>query len=184
MPSRTRALQPAGQLSPKQRARLARPAAEYDSLAGFLAYAVYAPLYVAGPVVTFNDFAAQVRPPSLCRPLWPSRLGLPPCPRADPRSPPSSFSLPLPLAARAQIAHPLARPARPRILYALRLLCSLLTMEILLHYVYVGALTRAEAWDGLSGGQLGALGFWSLVVVWLKVRSPASSSAFPSPRSL
>ena len=34
--------------------------AEYD-VSGLLAYAIYPPLYVAGPIMTYNDFIWQVR---------------------------------------------------------------------------------------------------------------------------
>lgn len=32
----------------------------------YLAYALYSPLYLAGPIITFNDFVHQVPPLSLC----------------------------------------------------------------------------------------------------------------------
>jgi D-alanyl-lipoteichoic acid acyltransferase DltB (MBOAT superfamily) len=38
-----------------------RSEAEYDSLPLYLAYALYTPLYVAGPIMSFNSFASQVR---------------------------------------------------------------------------------------------------------------------------
>jgi len=52
---------------PSARVRSPRPLAEYTSVTGCLAHALYTPLYVAGPIVSFNDFAAQVRedPPPL-----------------------------------------------------------------------------------------------------------------------
>lgn len=49
-------------------------------------------------------------------------------------------------------------------------------MEIMLHWIYVVALKDAKAWRGLGPGELAVVGFWNLIVVWLKV-----SADFPSP---
>ena len=48
-------------MSAKQRATTFHPLEAY-SFANYLAYALYAPLYIAGPIMTFNDFMWQVRP--------------------------------------------------------------------------------------------------------------------------
>ena len=50
-------------MSEKQRATTFHPLETY-SYANYLAYALYAPLYIAGPIMTFNDFMWQVRPPT------------------------------------------------------------------------------------------------------------------------
>ena len=50
-------------MSAKQRATTFHPLEAY-SFANYLAYALYAPLYIAGPIMTFNDFMWQVRPPT------------------------------------------------------------------------------------------------------------------------
>jgi len=44
-------------------------------------------------------------------------------------------------------------------------------MEILLHFIYVVALKDAKAWRGLGPGELAVVGFWNLIIVWLKVSS-------------
>lgn len=47
-------------------------------------------------------------------------------------------------------------------------------MEIVLHTMYVVAIKDAAAWAGDSAAELSMIGFWNLVVVWLKVRNLAS----------
>ena len=44
----------------KERTSIAHPLGLY-SFANFLAYISYAPLYIGGPIMTFNDFIWQVR---------------------------------------------------------------------------------------------------------------------------
>jgi len=42
--------------------RILEPAQEKDyNLVWYLTYMLYAPLYLAGPIVTFNDFVSQVQ---------------------------------------------------------------------------------------------------------------------------
>ncbi|KAI9795578.1 MAG: glycerol transporter [Candelina submexicana] len=51
-----------------ERDRVSTPAKPQDySLANYLAYALYSPLYLAGPILTFNDYIAQLKypPPSI-----------------------------------------------------------------------------------------------------------------------
>ena len=52
--------QPGGELSDKKRAAVFHPRSTYTFL-NYLSYALYAPLYIAGPILTFNDFMWQVR---------------------------------------------------------------------------------------------------------------------------
>lgn len=42
-------------------------------------------------------------------------------------------------------------------------------MEALLHGFHVVAIKEARAWDGLTAAELGALGYWNLKVIWLKL---------------
>lgn len=42
-------------------------------------------------------------------------------------------------------------------------------MEIMLHYMYVGAIKDTKAWAGDSAFQLAMIGFFSIHVMWLKV---------------
>src|SRR5882762_1961655 len=48
------------ELSEKQRTTTFHPLEMY-TFRNYLAYTLYAPLYIAGPIVTFNDFLWQVR---------------------------------------------------------------------------------------------------------------------------
>ena len=44
-------------------------------------------------------------------------------------------------------------------------------MEFILHFMYVVAIKDARAWRGDSPFELSMIGFWNLMIVWLKVRS-------------
>lgn len=44
-----------------------------------------------------------------------------------------------------------------------------MTMETMLHSMYVVAIKDTAAWDGDSPAELSMIGLWNLVVVWLKV---------------
>ncbi|KAK4049211.1 glycerol transporter [Microbotryomycetes sp. JL221] len=105
------------------------------SFSMYLTYALYPPLYLAGPIITFNSFVSQlVSPPLISRKLL---LG-----------------------------------------YATRFLVCLLTMELVTHSMYVVAIKDESrgglggAWDGATPFQLSMVGFWNLIVVWLKLLIP------------
>lgn len=56
-------------------------------------------------------------------------------------------------------------------------------MEVVLHSMYVVAIkdeSRRGAWEGASPMEVSMVGFWNLIVVWLKV----SCGAFLSSRRL
>ncbi|ORX39272.1 MBOAT, membrane-bound O-acyltransferase family-domain-containing protein [Kockovaella imperatae] len=99
------------------------------SPAGYLAYCLYPPLYIAGPIMTFNDFIWQQRQPVTITP-------------------------------------------REKLSYAIRFASCLLTMELILHTMYVVAIKDSSAWNGAGPAQLCMIGFWNLVVVWLKLLIP------------
>ncbi|KZV91249.1 MBOAT-domain-containing protein [Exidia glandulosa HHB12029] len=101
----------------------------YESFANYVAYILYPPCYIAGPIMTFNDF------------LW-------------------------------QMKRPVRIAPRDVANYALRFVICLLTMEVVLHYMYVVAIKDARAWAGDTPAQLCMLGFWNLIVVWLKLLLP------------
>jgi len=42
-------------------------------------------------------------------------------------------------------------------------------MEAILHTMYVVAIKDTSAWEGDTPAELSMIGFWNLVVVWLKV---------------
>jgi len=117
-----------GALTDKQRASTFHELEAYSFL-NFIAYAVYPPLYIAGPIMTFNDF------------FW-------------------------------QTKKPLAIPTRSVVYYLLRFLICLLTMELIQHYMYVVAIKDTGAWKGDSPLELSMIGFWNLIIVWLKLLLP------------
>ncbi|PLN81776.1 putative glycerol:H+ symporter [Aspergillus taichungensis] len=97
----------------------------------YLAYTLYAPLYLIGPILTFNDYISQQRhaPPSLTK----SRI----------------------------------------ILYGTRVLLTMLSMEMILHFIYVQAISKASPnWSSYTPGQLSMLGFFNLHIIWLKLLIP------------
>ncbi|ETS62071.1 hypothetical protein PaG_03629 [Moesziomyces aphidis] len=111
-----------------ERTRLTQAMHEY-SLGTYLLYVLYPPLFIAGPIMTFNDFAHQLRRPCAIE--------------------------------RSTVVR-----------YAARFVVSLLTMEWILHYVYVNAIKDAKAWVGASPMELSMIGFWNLIIVWLKLLIP------------
>lgn len=44
-------------------------------------------------------------------------------------------------------------------------------MEFILHYIYAVAIKDTKAWQGDSPLELSMIGFWNLIIVWLKVGS-------------
>ena len=116
-----------------ERDRVSIPASRDDySFRNYLAYALYSPLYLAGPILTFNEYISQAR------------------------YPPRSVS------------------RRRTIQYGLRFLVCLLTMELVLHYIYAVAISHAPkpAWSSYSPLQLSMLGFFHLHIIWLKLLLP------------
>lgn len=55
--------------------------------------------------------------------------------------------------------------------YTFRFIISFLVMEFILHFMYVVAMKDAQAWRGTSPFELSMVGFWNLMIVWLKVSS-------------
>ena len=49
-------------------------------------------------------------------------------------------------------------------------------MEVILHYMYVVAMSKTRAWEGSSPFQLSMISYFNLQIIWLKV-SPALKSA-------
>ena len=64
--------------------------------------------------------------------------------------------------------------------YALRFFVCMLTMEFILHYMYMVAIKDTKAWDGFSAAELSLVGFWNLIIVWLKVGDLISYSSWSS----
>ncbi|KXN84378.1 Glycerol uptake protein 1 [Leucoagaricus sp. SymC.cos] len=117
-------------LTEKQRQAISHPDSAY-SFSNFVAYALYPPLYLAGPIITFNDFMWQHRYPNM--------------------------------------QPPMSTPIKG---YIIRFLFSFLTMECILHFMYVVAIKDRKAWRGFSPAQISMVGFWNLIIVWLKLLIP------------
>ncbi|KXS20273.1 glycerol transporter [Gonapodya prolifera JEL478] len=109
------------------RFRTEHPADPRDyNFVNYIAYTIYAPLFQAGPISSFNSWMSQIRsPPQL--------------------------------------------PLKSTVLYGVRFVGCYLLMELLLHTIYVQALSREKAWGGLSPFQMAMVGYWGLKYVWLKL---------------
>ncbi|KPV73857.1 uncharacterized protein RHOBADRAFT_2273, partial [Rhodotorula graminis WP1] len=101
------------------------PSAGNYTFSLYLAYVLYPPLYLAGPIMSYRSFADELRPLAL-------------------------------------------------VLYAVRFAACLLTMELVLHSMYVVALKDSGKgwWEGLGANEVAMVGFWNLIVVWLKLLLP------------
>ncbi|PYH37389.1 putative glycerol:H+ symporter (Gup1) [Aspergillus neoniger CBS 115656] len=97
----------------------------------YLAYVLYAPLYLTGPILTFNDYISQQRyaPPSLTR--------------------------------------------TRTVLYGVRFFLTLLAMELILHFIYAVAISKASPdWSLYTAGELSMLAYFNLHIIWLKLLIP------------
>ncbi|CDO75129.1 hypothetical protein BN946_scf185010.g54 [Trametes cinnabarina] len=99
-----------GVMSEKERRRIPHPP-EFYSFLLYIAYVLYPPLYIAGPIMTFNDFMWQMRKPLSI--THTSNLG-----------------------------------------YLLRFVACILTLEAILHFMYVVAIKDTKAWVGYSAAEL------------------------------
>ncbi|EAU84610.2 glycerol transporter [Coprinopsis cinerea okayama7 len=115
-------------MNDKQRTDLPHPQITYSYM-NYLAYVLYPPLYIAGPIMTFNDF------------MWQHR-------------------------------RPIVVELQSTLRYLIRFLISFLTMEFILHFMYVVAIKDENAWQGFTPGQISLIGFWNLIIVWLKLLIP------------
>lgn len=115
-----------------ERDRVAIPAHPNDySFRNYVGYAVYAPLYLTGPIITFNDYISQCKYKS----------------------------------ATIEVGR--------TIRYGIRFLFTLLAMEVILHYVYIQAITKANpAWNEYTAAHLSLLSFYNLHLIWLKLLLP------------
>ncbi|KAJ5479088.1 hypothetical protein N7530_004597 [Penicillium desertorum] len=128
-PIEKKQLDPAN-LSDRDRVKIpAEPAA--FTFRNYIAYVLYSPLYLAGPILTFNDYVSQQRYTS-------------------------------------------ASLTRTRItMYAIRFGLTLLCMELILHYIYAVAISKADPdWSVFTPGQLSMLAFFNLHIIWLKLLIP------------
>ncbi|PIL32352.1 transporter [Ganoderma sinense ZZ0214-1] len=119
---------PESSLSDKHRPRVNHSLETY-SLLNYIIYAIYPPLYIGGPIMTFNDFMWQLLRPKKIS--WRTVLG-----------------------------------------YLGRFIVCVMTLEMILHFMYVVAIKDRKAWVGYSAAELCMVGFWNLIVVWLKLLVP------------
>ncbi|KAJ1949253.1 glycerol transporter [Linderina pennispora] len=117
---------PAVPATDKQRVETPCFAEDY-CLINYWAYLAYPPLYLTGPIITFNDFVWQMRFPA------PSVTG------------------------------------RGTITYGLRLVASVLLMELILHTVYAVAISKLGQWDTYSAYEISLFGYMRLTFIWLKL---------------
>eukprot|EP00887_Chlorella_sp_A99_P004096 scaffold23.g4096.t1 len=114
-----------------------------------LAYCLYPPLYLAGPIITFQDWAWQLRAHQR-----------PPVREASRAAPPLSWPL----------------PAGARVLrYAARFAADWACLELLTRTLYFNSIAKHRVGlrlreHGLQYGpvEIGATGFWVLCFMWLK----------------
>lgn len=117
-------------LSERDRVDISAHPQDY-SFRNYLAYTLYAPLYLTGPILTFNDYISQ-----------------------------SQFKAASVDATRTAY-------------YGVRFLISLLTMEVMLHFIYVVAISKAQpAWDAYTPFQVSMIGYFNLHIIWLKLLLP------------
>ncbi|KAL8969969.1 MAG: hypothetical protein Q9183_001745, partial [Haloplaca sp. 2 TL-2023] len=117
-------------LSDRERVDMPAKAEDY-SFRNYFAYILYSPLYLTGPILTFNEYISQAR--------------------YAPRS--------------------ISRDRTT--LYGFRFLISLLTMEVMLHFLYAVAISKAQpVWEIYTPFQLSTLGYFNLHIIWLKLLLP------------
>jgi len=117
-------------LSDRDRVSIPAPTNDF-SFRNYIAYAIYAPLYLTGPILTFNDYMAQQR------------------------------------------YRPASIDMRRTLRYGLRFFVIALTIELLLHFDYVSAISKADPdWGSYTPAQVSMLSFFNLHIIWLKLLLP------------
>ncbi|MBW0528794.1 hypothetical protein O181_068509 [Austropuccinia psidii MF-1] len=113
----------------KERSNQHRLEKDYN-FQNYFNYIFYPPLYIAGPIITFNNFLSQMRkkPATITKNMIIGFTG--------------------------------------------RFLICFFTLEWILHYLYVVAIKDARAWKGNTPFELGIIGYWNLIIVWLKLLIP------------
>lgn len=162
------------------------PAAGNYSFVLYLAYVLYPPLYLAGPIMTYPSFVAQLAPPAMCAfaTTTTSNGTTTASTAADDDdenvADEAERAAVVVAAATKEETTPLALVA-----YAVRFLACWVTMELVLHTMYVVALKDSGKgwWNGMTPAQVSLVGFWNLIVVWLKASS-LSLLSFPLPSLL
>ncbi|KAI5954470.1 GUP1 [Candida jiufengensis] len=118
-------------LTDRERLNAPLPINDYN-IVNYLAYIFYTPLFIAGPILTFNDYIYQ-----------------------------SNYQ-----------QSSSVKDYKRIFMYFLRFIFCLLTMEFILHFMYVVAVSKTKAWDGDSPFQISMVGMFNLNVIWLKLLIP------------
>lgn len=118
-------------LDERQRLVAPLPIGDYN-IVNYLAYISYTPLFIAGPIITFNDFIYQ-----------------------------SNYQ---------QLSS--VKNYKRTFTYILRFIVCIMTMEFILHFMYVVAVSKTKAWTGDSPFQISMLGYFNLNIIWLKLLIP------------
>ncbi|CCH59347.1 hypothetical protein TBLA_0B05140 [Henningerozyma blattae CBS 6284] len=114
-----------------ERSRLVAPLnIQTYNVYNYVAYSIYTPLFIAGPIITFNDYIYQTLQT-------------------------------LPSINRKRIVS-----------YAIKLVIAILTMEFILHFAYVVAVSKTKAWEGNTPFQNSMIGLVNLNIIWLKLMIP------------
>jgi protein-cysteine N-palmitoyltransferase HHAT len=115
-----------------ERDRVTIPAQSKDfSFRNYVAYVIYAPLYLTGPILSFNDYISQQR------------------------------------------YRPASIETSRTVRYGIRFALTLLVMEVILHYDYVQAISKANpVWGEYTAAQLSLLSYFNLILIWLKLLLP------------
>ena len=117
-------------LSERDRIAISPPLKDFG-WKSYIGYCTYAPLYLVGPILSFNDYISQ-----------------------------STYKV-------ASIE--MSRTIR----YGIRFVLVLLSMEFVLHFSYVGAISNSDpVWSSYSAAQLCLLSFVNLHIIWLKLLLP------------
>lgn len=144
----------------------------------YLAYVLYPPLYLAGPIMTYPSFVAQLAPPAPASAATSHANGTTTAAADDDENADAKVE-PVVAAAAAAVVKEETTPLA-LVAYAVRFLACWVTMELVLHTMYVVALKDSGKgwWNGMTPAQVSLVGFWNLIVVWLKVSrvSPLFSS--------
>ncbi|CCE65048.1 hypothetical protein TPHA_0J02280 [Tetrapisispora phaffii CBS 4417] len=117
------------QATERERLIYPHPLEEYR-FANYFAYITYAPLFIAGPIITFNDYVYQSKNQS----AWINKKAI--------------------------------------VSYAIKVFIAVLTMETILHFTYVVAVSKRKAWGGDSPFQMSMIGLLNLNIIWLKLMIP------------
>lgn len=113
----------------KERVKFHRIESDY-CFQNYFNYIFYPPLYIAGPIITFNNFISQMN------------------------------------------QKPASVTSKAILGFFARFLTCFLTLEWILHYMYVVAIKDAKAWQGDTPFELGIIGYWNLIIIWLKLLIP------------